>query len=431
MRILYLLVTIFCLCLVLPACQANNPLTLPTDTPAPATSTPQPTASPTPMAGTIAGFDDFLSQAEARRPDQRQDLVNRYVGQLDQVPVAGGDEAVFLYRGAAQVVQVLGDMNNWDINLAPSMTRLEGSDLWIWRSAFESDARLDYQFLVDGRELGLDPLNPNTVPGPRGPNSELRMPAYQTPPELASPVEQVPAGTLTLHTLDSQYLGQTRTFQIYEPPGQIVGQALPSLYINGGSDYLNLIDATAILDRLIAQRQIPPLVAIFITPVNAAQEYSLNDAYADFLASELVPYVREKFGANADPATTGILGNSLGGLAAVHTAVTQSTVFGAAVAQSGRFGQDDEALIRYLSRQRAGGSSFDPLQVYMVVGTYETAVEGNNGTHNILEANREMAEALELAGIDYRLAEWPEGHSWGLWRGSFGQALSHLFKQGS
>ena len=66
--------------------------------------------------------------------------------------------------------------------------------------------------------------------------------------------------------------------------------------------------------------------------------------------------------------------------------------------------------------------------IYMVAGTYETAVEGNNGPQNILEANRKMAEALELAGIDYRLDERPEGHSWGLWRGSFGQALSHLFK---
>jgi enterochelin esterase family protein len=406
MRILFLLVTAVALCLVLPACQANDLLTLPTDTPAPATVTPQPAASPTPSAGTIAGFDNFLAQALTGRPDRRQDLASRYVGQLEQAPVTGGDEAVFLYRGAVQTVQVLGDMNNWDILLAPQMTRLEGSDLWIWRSDFESDARLDYRFLVNGRELDLDPLNPNTAPGPQGPNSELRMPDYHTPPELTAPVGQIPQGTITLHTLDSQHLEQTRTFQIYEPPGQIVGQPLPSVYINGGSDYLNLI---------------------VVTPIIATDDYALNDAYADFLATELVPYVQQNFDASVDPAATGILGNSLGGLAAVHTTLNHSDVFGAAVAQSGRFGQDDDALIRYAGR-RAGLPGFDPPLIYMVVGAYETAVAGNDTPQNILEANRDLAETLDSAGIDYRLDERPEGHSWGLWRGSFGRALAHLFQ---
>ena len=431
MRILWPLVTYCCLCLVLVACQTGNPLTLPTETPAPPTATPQATPSPTPPPGSPAGFDDFLAQAEVRRPDQRQELVNRYVGQLVQEPVTGGDETIFLFRGAAQVVQILGDMNDWDIDQAPEMTRLDGTDLWYWRANFESDARLDYQLLVDGRPVGLDPLNPNTVPGPGGPRSELRMPAYQTPAELTPPTEQFPTGTVTSHTLDSQHLGQRRTFLIYEPPGQIVGQPLPSLYINGGTDYLNLIDTPAILDRLIAQRQIPPLLTVFIAPINADQEYALNDAYADFLADELAPYVQEKYAANTDPAATGIMGNALGGLAAVHAAVNHSNVFGLAAAQSGRFGYDMEALIRDVGRQRAGQAGFIPPRVYLVAGAYETAVEAGTEPENILEANRQLATVIEQAGFDYRLDERPEGHSWGLWRGSLGRALSYLFNPGS
>jgi enterochelin esterase family protein len=297
------------------------------------------------MPDTVAGFDDFLSTTEAEKPDQRRDLVNRYLGSLTQAPIASGDEAIFLYRGAAQSVQVLGDMNGWDMESAPAMTRLDGSDLWYWRSAFEPDARLDYRLLVDSRDVILDPLNPNSVPGPLGPNSELRMPAYQLPPELDPAAASVPAGTITSHTLDSQLLGQRRTVQVYEPPGQIVGQPLPVLYINGGSDYLNLIDAPTILDRLIAQRQIPPLLVVFITPINAEQDYSLNDAYAGFLAEELAPYIQETFAASDDPAATGVLGNSLGGLAAVHAALAHPDVFGLAAAQSGRFGLQDGALI--------------------------------------------------------------------------------------
>jgi enterochelin esterase family protein len=427
MRVVRSLLLTFLVCLVLSACQTNNPLALPTDTPAPPTVTPQATPTPTPMPGSIAGFDDFLSQAQSQMSDLRQEMANRYVGSLGQVPVAGQDEAIFLFRGAAQSVQILGDMNNWDVEQAPPMMRLDGTDLWYWRSTFEPDARLDYRIVVDSREAVLDPLNPNTVPGPQGPNSELRMPGYQQPPELQPPDLPVPSGTVSSHTLESQLLGQTRTFQVYEPPGQIVGQSLPVVIINNGSDYLNLINTPVILDSLIAGRQIPPLLAVFVTPINATEDYSLNDAYAGFLAEELVSYVVRTFGAGDDPQATGIMGNSLGGLAAVHAAMSYPDVFGLAAAQSGRFGLQNGALIQEINRTAARRAGQNSPRLYLVTGTYETDIEGEN----ILASNRSLAEALEAGGFDYVLDERPEGHSWGLWRETLGQALSTLFQTAS
>jgi enterochelin esterase-like enzyme len=375
------------------------------------------------MPGSVAGFDFFLAEAEAMRPDRREEVVNRYAAGLVREPITGDGEAIFFYRGAAESVRILGDMNSWDIEQSPAMTRLEGTDVWFWRAAFEADARLDYRFLVDSGSPSLDPLNPEMVPGPSGPNSVLRMPAYQTPPELAQSSLPIPAGTLTSHTLGSQILGQKRTFQVYEPPGQIVGQRLPVLFVNDGSNYLNLIDTPAILDRLIAQRQVPPLLAVFITPINAQQEYALDDAYAAFLAEELAPYIQQTFGASTDPAATGILGNSLGGLAAVHALLAYPDVFGLAIGQSGRFGEADNALILQASQQRVTPAREAGPQVYLVAGTYETAISGQN----IVLNNRQMAGALRQCGFDVVLDERPEGHSWGLWRGTLGTALSALF----
>jgi enterochelin esterase-like enzyme len=38
-----------------------------------------------------------------------------------------------------------------------------------------------------------------------------------------------------------------------------------------------------------------------------------------------------------------------------------------------------------------------------------------------------MADALTQGGYSVILDERPEGHSWGLWRGSLGTALAALF----
>ena len=276
------------LILWLTACGVGNPLVLPTDTPPPPTFTPAPTATSTPAPDSILGFNEFLAQTESLRPPQRQDLVNRYTAQLAKTPITGDNQAIFLWLGAAESVAVIGDMNGWKATETSMLTRLEGTDLWYLVAEFEPNARLEYQFLVNGEEPNLDPLNPKTIKSLNKPNSVLAMPGYETPTELLPSEMVIPQGMITSHTIDSSYVNQTRTFFVYEPAGQIVGGKLPTIYFNNGTQYLNLIDTPAILDSLIAKRIIPPLIAVFVPPINISQEYMLEDAYVAFLADELV-----------------------------------------------------------------------------------------------------------------------------------------------
>lgn len=403
------------------ACQVNNPLAAPSVTAPPATATASPTPIPVPDPNTAAGFDHFLFQLENSQ-DNRQILADRFVAQLASAPITSNTRVIFLWRGEASMVQLVGDMNSWNLDDAPMLARLQGTDLWYLEAEFERDARLDYQFVIDGDDWQLDPLNPRTLMGDLGPNSEVVMPGYDTPPELLPPEEEIPTGTITSHTLDSAYLNQTRTFFVYKPAGQVVGSQLPSVFINDGGDYLNLIDASTILDRLIARRQIPPLVAVFIPPISRNLEYKFNDAYVSFLADELVPFVQENFDTDPNPARTGTLGASTGGLTAVYSAVSRPDVFGLAAGQSAAFSVDDDPLFG----QRIA-RAVQRVRLFLVTGTYETSVGDDAGTANLLAANRQMAATLQALGYDYEYEERSEGHSWGLWQGTLGEALHFLF----
>jgi enterochelin esterase-like enzyme len=145
-----------------------------------------------------------------------------------------------------------------------------------------------------------------------------------------------------------------------------------------------------------------------------------------FLADELIPFIQENLDTSLDPESTGIIGVADGARAAIHAAVSRPDVFGLAASQSGTFATEDIAFIREIIRLEADSITTVPPQYYLIVGTYETSVENNGLQANYLEANRQMAAALEEAGYEIMLVERPEGHSWGFWQGTLGQALSNL-----
>lgn len=99
-----------------------------------------------------------------------------------QVPYAQGDQVAFLYRGVATSVSFPGDANGWS-GTAFRATQLAGTDLWTYETRLPTDARVDYKIITGGSSWNLDPANPLQMWSGFGPNSELRMPAYEYPQE--------------------------------------------------------------------------------------------------------------------------------------------------------------------------------------------------------------------------------------------------------
>jgi enterochelin esterase-like enzyme len=332
-------------------------------------------------------------------------------------PIVLGDTAWFVFRGdSVRSVVLSGDFNRWHPD-RDTLRPIPGTGLFVRPERFEPDARLDYKFLVDGKDWILDPLNPAVCTGGFGPNSEIAMPGYSSPPETAY-VPSVPHGSLDSLVFKSPSLGNERAVFVYLPPGypDRARSAFPLLLVTDGGEYITLGSTRNVLDNLIHAGQIPRIIAVFVNPVDRNREYRANPDYERMLAHELVPWIEARYATARTPSRRCILGASLGGLTALDAFLSHPDVFGLCVSQSGAFWVDDAAMVEKV--RKTGTVSG---RVSLDWGTYEPEIPALNAATGALLAER---------GASVRTAEFHEGHSWGSWRAHAGNALRFVFGEG-
>jgi enterochelin esterase family protein len=345
------------------------------------------------------------------------------------MPLVFGQTAVFFWRGEATTVEWRGDLVGWDPSAAAKGRRLGATDIWTWRHDLLPRSRADYKLVVDGATWLLDPANPQRQVGGYGPNSEIRMPGWEEPAN-ARRRTGVARGTLGGdEPIASTNLGYTVNVRVYLPAGFRAGARarLPVLYLTDGSDYWNdeMGSVVATLDNLIADKKIPPVLAVFIDPwdrvanVNRRQKELVPTAaggcpFCDFVAAELVPMIDARYPTRASPRHRAILGTSLGGLNATFMALRHPETFGSAGIQSPALGYAPWVLAE-LER-----SAVRPERAVIDVGLYEAWC---------LPDARRLRDTLERRGTKVLYIEVPDGHSWGHWRATVDDALTFLFGQ--
>jgi len=345
-----------------------------------------------------------------------------------RMPLVFGTTAVFLYRGPGKIVEWRGDHVGWRPSEEAKGKRVGKSDVWQYRHTFDLDARIDYKIVVDGERWLLDDLNPHTQVGGYGPNSELRMPEWRPSP-LVTREASLPRGTLSPdRKIASEALGYDVVYRVYTPFGYTGSEKdLPSIYVTDGSDYWrdDMGALVAVLDNLIASKELPALVAVFLDPWDRRNGTNRRESeyipppdgscrWCDFLTGELVPLVDAGYPTARTAASRAILGTSLGGLIATVMTTRHRDVFGLAGIQSPALWPAGGAgtLLE--------GSDTAPARAFIDIGSYE-------GAEAIADAKRAKA-ILESRGTKVGWLEPHDGHSWGHWRATVDDVLVFLFE---
>jgi enterochelin esterase family protein len=243
-------------------------------------------------------------------------------------------------------------------------------------------------------------------------------------------------GEVKRHLFPSRILGNERRIWIYSPPEYWTsGDPYGLLIILDGRFFTFAIRTPTILNNLLADNQIPPLVAVMVDNPGDTWEQSMeirekelscHPPFAEFLAQELVPWLRQNYHITSDPSKTLLAGGSNGGLAAAFTALQYPDVFANVIALSGSFwwkpkGEDEW---EWLSRQFAL-SPLLPLHFYIEVGLLESKPTSTGFPGQVL-SNRHLRNVLQAKGYEVHYDEQMHGHDSMPWQGVLAEGLMAL-----
>jgi enterochelin esterase family protein len=231
----------------------------------------------------------------------------------------------------------------------------------------------------------------------------------------SKPQEGVPKGKVTKYEWNNSkiYPGTQRSYSVYVP-AQYDGKTPACVYVSQDGIQYN---APVVFDNLIAKKQMPVTIGIFISPgvfppkegepakkpdgkpntrSNRSVEYdTLSDAYARFLIEEILPEVGKSYKLTDNPDGRCIAGGSSGGICAFTVAWERPDAFRKVFSTVGSFtnirgGDKYPEIVRKAEKK--------PIRVYQQDGSNDL----NNKFGSWPEANKAMAAALKEKGYDHQ-----------------------------
>lgn len=272
-------------------------------------------------------------------------------------------------------------------------------------------ARIEYLLAYTPGDYRPDPHNPRRARfrPPGSPASEFVAPGYAPPADpLTAASDRV--GTLAGARIDSRALSGPVTAAVYTPPGYPRGRAYPVAVFHDRLNWGREGDGPRLLDRLIADRRIDPVVAVF--PDSGRPGDENVPAVRTFLGEELPRWLASRYDVTSRVEERAIVGVSYGAKDALEAAAAGS---GAAYGRVALFIPGRRlrtADIDELSRRPTAR-----LRVAILAALYDAP--------NLATA-RSVRQVFASAGHEVHYVEVPEGHNAAAWRDHAGEILATL-----
>ena len=257
----------------------------------------------------------------------------------------------------------------------------------------------------------------------------------------------------------SPALGGEIAYSLYLPDGIVEGERLPTLYLlhgyNGGQrEWLKGGRLEALLDRLIGEGSLPPLIAVM--PQGGKSWYVDSAAfggpgdYETAIVRDLMAEVERRFPSAGERALRGIAGNSMGGFGALRLAFRHNDLFSAVVGLSpGIYKHDGRSWAQGLPSEwnqkreqwfpRTTGETFDKA-TYVAQSPFADVervavmpepprillMVGDDDYFRLYEGTIELFLDLRDAEVAAELRVGDGAHDWKYWRRTLPEALRFL-----
>ena len=228
-------------------------------------------------------------------------------------------------------------------------------------------------------------------------------------------------GTLSPNwRIPSKQLGYDVQYRVYLPAVRSQEIKLQTLYLVDGQWYLEYGEMISILDRLIREQKIEPVVVVFVDSRNPDDltenrrndQFMCNQHFADFFINELVPTIESNFSTTGQGSDRVVGGVSFGGLNAACFGLMLHQQLGGVLMQS-------PASARHVEKVAGLYKKSDrlPFKIFLSGGTQKDNIS----------TIRSFKKILDSKGYPMKYIEVPHGHDWENWGALIDDFLLYFF----
>lgn len=350
----------------------------------------------------------------------------------------------YIYRGDENTKNVVvmhpTCWKNYKDNM---LINIPNTDIWYKSYVMRSDVRGRYDFSVNdaldddwekrSNNIKHDIYNKNQIifKGDEGEDDSIV--SYFEMPKVEDYIwtierNNINKGTVEIHDVYFKGLEDKRKIYIYKPYNYSEDVTYKLLVLTDGNAYLNILSANTVIDNLIAESVIEPIIVVLIDENNKRnEELMCNEAFASCLALEIMPWIKANFSVSMKGKDVSIGGFSLGGLFAAYMGLYYPKIFKNVISQSGSFycSPNSSEEVNWIIKKYEEAEKL-PNKFFINVGVLECMEFPPYSS--MIDVSRKMRDVLtSKKGCIVRYEEFKSGHDYLSWGETLSNALRFLF----